>query len=143
MQLFVRDPECAHDAPVERLLRTMIVHCTAEGEAQEAAAVHRIAPQVDADQSVGPEPPRGLLARFADRRFEQGFAILEMSGGLVQHQAAGDPLLDHEKATVELDDRRDGDLGIPGHALTSQRNDWRASSSGELACQISSNSSRY
>ena len=36
----------------------------------------------------------------------QGFAVFEVAGGLVQHQAAGDAFFDHEEAAVALDDRR-------------------------------------
>jgi len=111
----VCDPECALDAVVERLLCAVIIDRTAEGETQEAAAVDGTAPEVGADQRVGTKSPRGLFAGFADHRFHEGFTILEVSGRLIEHQAAGDPLLDHEKAAVELGDRGHGDLGIPGH----------------------------
>jgi hypothetical protein len=38
-----------------------------------------------------------------------------MAGGLVQHQAAGDELFDHEVLAVALDDGRDRYFGIPAH----------------------------
>ena len=93
----------------------MIVDRAAEREAQEAAAVDRVAPQVGADQRLGLEAPGGFFAGLADHGFEQGFAIFEMAGGLIEHQAAGDAFLDHEEAAVALDDGGDGDIGIPAH----------------------------
>ena len=76
----------------------MIVDRAAEGEAQEAAAVERVAPQVGADQRLGMEAPGGLLAGLADHRFDQGFPVFEVPGGLIEHQAAGDPLLDQQES---------------------------------------------
>jgi len=66
----------------------MIVDRPAEGETQEAASIHRAAPQVGADQRFGVEAPRGFLARFADHRFHQGFIVFEVPGRLIEHQAA-------------------------------------------------------
>ena len=57
-----------------------------------------------------------LLERLADDGVEQGFAGLEVAGGLVQHEPAADALLDEEEAAVALDDRGDRDVDTLRHA---------------------------
>ena len=61
------------------------------------------------------EAPGGFLAGLADCGLDQGFAIFEMPRRLIQHEAAGDPFLDHEKAAVTRHDDGDRDFGIPAH----------------------------
>ena len=73
---------------VERRLWSMSPDLAADGDAQVAAAIGRIAPQVHAQQVPRLEVPGGFLEGFAHHRIEDGFAILDMSGRLVEHQSA-------------------------------------------------------
>jgi len=93
----------------------VIVDGPAECEAQEAAFIDGVAPQVHADERLGVEAPRGFLARLADHGFDQRFAIFEMACRLVEHEAARDAFFDHEKAAIHRDDGGNRDIGIPAH----------------------------
>ena len=67
--------------------------------------------------AVGPEAPAGFLERLAHDRVEEGFAVLEMSGRLVEDQAAARAFLDEQELTVAFDDGRDRHVGLPDHAV--------------------------
>ena len=83
---------------------------------QEAAACDVRSPEIDSDDRIGPESPAGFLEGLAYDRVEKGLAVLEMAGGLVENQAIARALLDQQKLTVTLGDRRHRDVRLPYHA---------------------------
>jgi hypothetical protein len=113
--LFAAQPQRALDAGIERLGGVVIVHGAAEGEAQEAAPIVGVAPEVHANQGFGRQAPRGFLACLADHRFDESFRVFEMARGLIEHQAAGDAFLDHEETALALHDGGHGDVRIRSH----------------------------
>lgn len=84
-----------------------------EGEAQEGLAA-RVAPAVDAHQGLGAEMPGGLLQGLPDHRLEQGFAVLQVPGRLVQAQAAVHLFLHHQESPVPFHHGGHGGPGSPG-----------------------------
>jgi len=93
----------------------VIVDVTTEGEAQEAAFSHGIAPQVRADQCARRKAPCRLLARLADHGGQQRLAIFQVACGLVEQQPAADALFDDQESVIAHHDCGDGDIGLPGH----------------------------
>ena len=74
-----------------------------EAEAQEGLARHLGVEQVDADQRIDVDRLAGLLEGLTARRGDQRLAGIEMAGGLVQHAATVDILLDALIAAVARD----------------------------------------
>ncbi len=73
-------------------------------------------PEVDADDFARDERPAGFLERLARDGLLQGFAVLEVTGGLVQHHPAARALLDQQELAVAFDDGGHGDVRLPYHA---------------------------
>src|SRR5262249_18474760 len=104
------------DAAIEPLRRVMVGYRSGEGEAQDVAAGVGIAPEVDSEESLRVEAPGRLLARLAHHGGEQGLAALDVSGRLIEEQAAVDALLNEEETTVSFCNRRNSDIRLPAHA---------------------------
>ena len=60
--------------------------------------------------------PTRLLEGFPYHRIFQGFTIVEVTGGLIQHQASLGVLLDHEKLAVLFYNSSYSYMGAPAHA---------------------------
>jgi hypothetical protein len=86
----------------------------AEGEAQVGTVVALgVAPAVDADQGLRLEVVGGFLEALADHSVHQGFALVQMAGGLVEENAVVGPFLHQQVLAVLFDDGRDDDVGFP------------------------------
>src|SRR5215510_10571775 len=115
LELLPGEPVGRDDAAVEPLRGVMVADTSGEGETQDLAAVRGVVPQVDPEQRLRLEPPRGLLARLAHHRREEGLAALDMPSRLIEQQTAVDAFLNHQKATAGLGDRRDRYIRPPAH----------------------------
>ena len=75
----------------------------------------RLLPEIDADERFRVEGPRRLFERLADHCIDELFALLDMAGGLVEHHAVGDPLLDEQELPIAFHDGGDGEIGTKDH----------------------------
>src|SRR5579863_1213876 len=116
-QLVGGQPQRADDVGIERAIRQRLAARSAEREAQIGGAI-AVGPSevrhVYADQCVRRERMRRFLQRFAYDGLNKRFTGLQMTGRLVDAQAVGGVLLDHEKTSVALDDRRHRHMRDPG-----------------------------
>ena len=102
---------------IEGARRIVTLQLATERDTQEGLAqLHGGLPEVDADDFARDERPAGLLERLARDGLLQGFAVLEVSGGLVQHHPAASALLDQQELAVAFDDGGHGDVRLPYHA---------------------------
>src|SRR5512135_2615905 len=139
-ELTARQPACAQDAAVERTRRIVIAHRAGERDAQEGAILVLGTPDIDAEQGPGLEAPRRFLEGFADDGFEEGLAILEVPGRLVDDHAAARAFFHEEESAVDLGDGRHGHVRFPYHArhytcpgfgaALRNRSPWRAARAG-------------
>ena len=110
-QLLARQPVRADDAVVERAGPVgAAAPCRRTRRAGTSCRVSAL-PEVDADDVLRLERPARLLERLADDGVEQRFAVLEVAGRLIEHDAAADAFLDEQELAVALDDRGDRDVG--------------------------------
>jgi len=86
-----------------------------EREAQVGTAVARMPPAVYAKQGSGLNMPGGFLECFADNGVDQGFAFIEVAGGLVEHDRAFGFFFDQQEFSVALDDRCYHHVRFPDH----------------------------
>src|SRR6266850_1458579 len=107
-QLGGRQPVQAYDLLVQRSAGLLGRDVAGEAEAQESHVLRRVVPAVDADERARLEAVRGLLEHLAPAGVDQRLAGIEMTGGLVEHPAAVDALLDEKEFSAALDDRGDG-----------------------------------
>src|SRR5262245_37405134 len=78
-----REPVQADDLLVERAARLDAIEPAGESEAEVGHVLGRIYPAIDADQCRGREAMRGLFHRLPRAGCDQGFARIEVAGGLV------------------------------------------------------------
>lgn len=107
-KLFTRHPQRALDAAVECPCRIVVADRPAERESQEAPVSLRLLPEVDPDERLWMECPRGFFERFANGRLDDLFAALDVAGGLIEHHSVADALFDDEELSFALHDRRNG-----------------------------------
>jgi len=121
--LLAREPERAHD-PVVEAARGIVMHGHAtEREAHELAAGFGVAPLLHAEEAVELDVPAGLFERLANRGMLQRFVGVEMSGGLVEHDASADVLFDQQKASIARHDGCDRHMWTPyGFVSRKRRN---------------------
>src|ERR1700728_1941087 len=150
--LCLREPMGSDDRRIEHPVGGKIADRTAEGKAHGRVPAGA-APLIDTEQPLRREPPRGLLQHLAYHRINERFPILEVSGWLIEHQAAANALLYQQESRIAFDHGGDCDVGLKDHAKgypaarrrgEDQRRAIRTSrSSVALACQTPSNSCRY
>ena len=115
-QLLAVEPAGAQDAVIEGARGIVTLQLATERDTQEGLAQVRGLPEVDADDFAWDERPAGFLERLARDGLLQGFAVLEVTGGLVQHHPAARAFLDQQELAVAFDDGGHGDVRLPYHA---------------------------
>src|SRR5690348_995657 len=66
LQLSRREPVCTQNPAVQRLVRLMIIHGSAEGKTHCRDAAFGTSPQINTHQGCGLETPSCLLSDFAN-----------------------------------------------------------------------------
>ena len=73
---------------------------------------------VDAQQPGRLEAMGGFFPCLANDAFQQGFAIFQVSGRLVEADAVAGLFFHQQEFSVALNDGGDGDVGFPDHDAT-------------------------
>src|SRR5450830_1457571 len=95
-----------------------LAQSTSEGKEQRSG-LHstplgrEITRQVHADQGSPRKIVRRFLQRFTHDRLGQCFSLFQMAGRLIEAQAIGGLLLNHQKTTLVLDNGGNSDRGFP------------------------------
>ncbi|MNT59545.1 hypothetical protein D3C72_1970660 [compost metagenome] len=114
-QLIAGQPCRANDAAVQAALRMMAQRFGDKADALIGHPIARRGIQINADDAGEFDIPASFFQRLAQRCLAQGFAGLEMAGGLIEHQVPALELFDEEKAALVFDDRGNGDVRMPIH----------------------------
>ena len=110
-----RQPECPQYAAIQLALSREIADLARECDPQEASARDGIGPEIDAGQCLRSKAPGGLFKRLARDRLGERLARFQMTRGLVQHDAPGDPFLYQQESIVTYDDCGHRDIGFYRH----------------------------
>ncbi len=113
-QLVGPEPQRADDGAIQLRVRRTLADPARERDPKHRPA-RRALPEIQARDMVRPEFPPCFLAGLAHDGLDQRFPVLEMPGGLVQHDAACGPLLDQQETAVLLGNRRYGQVDLQGH----------------------------
>lgn len=128
-QLGRAEPKCAFDAFVQEPLGLVPHWFGREGYTQKALAIDRARPEINSGQTHDFDLPAAFFQGFANQGIGQGFAVLKVSGGLVQHQSTMNPLFDEQKTAMLLDDGGNRHIGLPDFALGHEMTVWKTAHS--------------
>ena len=104
-ELRMGEPAHPDDRAIGRAWHIAAVERAAERYTKEAAAGGVGPPHVDTHDRLRTEPPAGFLEGLAHHGVHEALAVLEMTGGLIEHQSTACALLDQQKFSVTLGDR--------------------------------------
>lgn len=111
----VREPHGAFDAGIEFTLGVVCNRLSEKACAVIGGVVAWRRVETDADETLDVHGPTRFLERFAQRRFDQRFVLLEMAGRLIEYELFARVFLDEQKAAVIFNDGGDGDVRVPIH----------------------------